>query len=326
MGLFRSLTVLLLALVIGLSAVSASSAMIVDPPGNRHAKQPPIPRGSFLRTWELKSSFQSKYEKIRDLLATDSRLRTKIRKTATVYGIDPIHIVGALVGEHTYNVDVYDRLQAYYIKAIAYADHNFKFKYKGETVGAFIKRPQFASCADRHGSWDLWSCRDRVWEAQFRGRTVGGESFPDKRFSAVFFQPFYAGQTFGLGQVNPLTALKLTDMVHRVSGYERLDYRDAAEVNNAIMEQDVSLAYVAAAIREAIDAYRDIAGVDISHNPGITATLYNVGSADVRAARLARENRHRAAKGLSPKLPEENYYGWLVNDKLKELEAIFSRG
>ena len=32
----------------------------------------------------------------------------------------PMHIVGAIVGEHTYNVDAYDRLQTYYVKAVAY--------------------------------------------------------------------------------------------------------------------------------------------------------------------------------------------------------------
>ena len=42
--------------------------------------------------------------------------------------------------------------------------------------------------------------------------------WPNDRFSAVFFQPFYAGQTFGIGQLNPLTALKMSDMVSRTTG------------------------------------------------------------------------------------------------------------
>ena len=63
----------------------------------------------------------------------------------------------------------------------------------------------------------------RVWNATFRGKKVGGQSFPDDRFSATFFQPFYAGQTFGIGQLNPLTALQMSDMVARVSGLPQLD-------------------------------------------------------------------------------------------------------
>ncbi|HTN96575.1 MAG TPA: DUF1402 family protein, partial [Nordella sp.] len=131
------------------------------------------------------------------------------------------------------------------------------------------------------------------------------------------FQPFFAGQTFGLGQINPLTALTLTDMVARISGYERLDERKAAAVYEAIMDPDQSLAYMAASILQSIEAYRSIAGMDISGNPGITATLYNVGHPDQRAAALAAKN-----KGGAVQWPEENYYGWLVNDKLAELKAL----
>ncbi len=326
MGATRFVMAFLLALGAGLWAGPSAAGTIVDPPGNRSATQPAVPRGSFLRTFETRSSFGAKYDKIRALIARDGALRAKIRKVAAAYGIDPMHIVGALVGEHTYNVDVYDQLQAYYVKAISYADHRFRFEYGGETVSRFVDRPQFAACTDRQGSWELWGCRDAVWERSFRGRTVDGQSFPDKRFSAVFFQPFFAGQTFGLGQINPLTALKLSDMVHRVSGYERLDDRHAADVYDAIMDPDKSLAYVAAAIRTSIDAYRTIAGVDISGNPGITATLYNVGSPDRRAAVLAAANRRRAASGKPPLLPRENYYGWLVNDRLADLRAAFGAG
>ena len=51
------------------------------------------------------------------------------------------------------------------------------------------------------------------------------------------------------------------------------------------MDPDLTLPYVAATLRNRIDAYRDIAGFDISQNPGITATLYNVGNPEARATR-----------------------------------------
>ena len=67
-----------------------------------------------------------------------------------------------------------------------------------------MERPQFSDCAGEQGSYDLWTCRERVRNKAFRGKQVGAQSFPNKRFSAVFFQPLYAGQTFGIGQLNPL--------------------------------------------------------------------------------------------------------------------------
>jgi len=300
-----------------------AGATTLVPPGNRHAEQPAIPGASTRRTKANNTTFDAKYRKIYALLKNDGQLRAKIRETAAAYHIDPMHMVGAIVGEHTYNVDAYDRLQTYYVKAASYLTSGLTFSYRGENVTDFVKRPQFSACAGKTDSFDLWTCRETVWNRQFRGKTVGGTSFPDDRFSATFFQPLYAGQTFGIGQLNPLTALEVSDMVHRVSGLPKLDAADPNKVYETIMDPDLTLPYVAAILKTSIDAYRNIAGFDISQNPGITATLYNVGNPEARAYALKVENQRRQAEGQEEKLPEENYYGWLVNEKLSELRALF---
>jgi hypothetical protein len=308
----RTLIALLLTVAWAASSTGPVMAMTIVPEGNRNAVQPKIPGASVRRTRAGRTTFDDKYDKIRELLATDKALIGKIKSTAAAYGIDPIHMVGAIVGEHTYNVDAYDRLQSYYVKAAAYAGNAFRFAYDGETIAEFLTHPQFSACEGKSGSYALWNCREGVWEKSFRGKKVDGKAYPDNRFSAVFFQPFYAGQTFGLGQVNPLTAMMLSDMVSRTSGYSKLDENDAAEVYEAIMDPDKSLAYMAANIRRSIDDYKQIADVDISRNPGITSTLYNTGGSAQRAAAL------KARGGL----PEENYYGLLVNDKIAELKSL----
>ena len=311
------LTLLALTLLTVLNTPLASQAMDVVPAGNRNAEQPNVPGASVRRTKAGKTSFDAKYEKVRDLLASDKALMDKLKSTARKYGIDPIHMVGAIVGEHTYNVDAYDRLQSYYIKAASYAGNSFRFGHDGESIADFVDRPEFADCADKKGSYALWSCREGVWNKEFKGKRIDGHSYPNNRFSAVFFQPFYAGQTFGIGQINPLTALMLTDVVSKTSGYKKMDENDAAGVYEAIMDPDISLAYMAASIRQSIDAYKKVAGVDISKNPGLTATLYNVGNPFARAA--AYKARRTSGGG---QWPEENYYGWLVNDKLAELKGL----
>lgn len=314
-----------IALTMGLMQVPEGHAAELVPAGNRSATQPDIPGASKRRTKATKSSFDEKYEKIRDLIADDSKLRRKIVSVSKLYKIDPIHIVGALVGEHTYNVDAYDRLQTYYVKAISYAGESFRFEHDGESVVDFVKRPEFEDCKEDADSAKLWTCREDVWETAFRGKKVSGVAFPNNRFGAVFFQPFYAGQTFGLGQLNPLTALIHTDRVSKVSRLRKLNAGKASEVYNAIMEPDSTLAYMAASIAESIENYRDIAGLDISGNPGLTATLYNVGNPERRARELADENAKRKKRGLKPVLPQENYYGWLVNDHEDELRAVIKR-
>ncbi|RST88126.1 DUF1402 family protein [Aquibium carbonis] len=310
-GLFAALTVL------------PAWAGVVVPPGNRSAQQPDVPFGSASRTRAMKTTYEAKYRKVFGLLQRDQALRDKIRAAAAQFGIDPIHVAGAIVGEHTYNVDAYDRLQTYYVKAIAYLNSSFAFTHDGENVDDFIQRPQFAPCADLSDSYDRWTCRETIWNTRFRGKSVDGKGFPNNRFSAVFFQPFYAGQTFGIGQLNPLTALMMSDFVHDRTGLPRLDHKNAQEVYRTIMDPDRTLTYVAATLRKSIDAYETIAGFDISKNPGITSTLYNVGDPEGRARALKTENAARARRGEAPRLPEENYYGWLVNDKLPELRELF---
>jgi hypothetical protein len=110
---------LLTSLLIAAAVLTAAPAFAIEvvPPGNRHAEQPDIPGASVRRTKGTKTSFDRKYDKVHELLATDHELMGKIKKVSAAYGIDPIHVVGAIVGEHTYNVDAYDRLQSYYVKA-----------------------------------------------------------------------------------------------------------------------------------------------------------------------------------------------------------------
>jgi hypothetical protein len=314
---------LLACFVVMAACVPQAQAQTVVPPGNRHVDQPSVPGASTRRTKAGNSTFDAKYRKVYALLKNDADLRAKISSAAAAYGIDPIHMIGAIVGEHTYNVDAYDRLQTYYVKAVSYLSNRLSFSYRGEAIGDFVQRPEFEACAGETGSYELWTCREHVWNRDFRSKTVDGTSFPNNRFSATFFQPLYAGQTFGIGQLNPLTALQMSDLVHKVSGLPRLDARDPNRVYATIMDPDLTLPYVAATLKAAMEAYRSIAGFDISANPGITATLYNVGNPEERARALKAENRKRQEESLEPRLPEENYYGWLVNDKLPELQALF---
>jgi hypothetical protein len=297
--------------------------VVVVPPGNRSETQPDISGSSIARTAETGGTFEGKFQTIYGQLKSQKGLMAKIVKVAAVYDIDPIHIVGAIVGEHTYNVDAFDNLQSYYVKALSYLNTSgLRFAYDGESIDVFVARPEFADCADQSGDYAVWSCRERVWRTTFRGQTVDGKAFPDDRFERVFFQPFFAGQTFGLGQMSPLTALAVSDTVSAKAGFPPLDMRRAPEVYQAVMDPDRTLHYMAATIAKDIAVYRDVAGFDISENPGLTATLYNVGQAGERAAALAATNKKRRAAGQAALMPQENYYGWLINDRLEELEQL----
>lgn len=315
--MFRAL---LLSLSLSLVAPIAVAQTVV-PPGNVSAKQPKIPAGSVKRS--RAKGYEAKYNKIRNLIARDNKLRSKIKKAASTFGIDPIHVVGALVGEHTYNVDAKDRLQSYYVKALAYLGQDLSFEHDGTSITQLVAQPAFAPCKSQRSSYPYWTCIENMWERSYRGKSIAGKRWPNDRLGRVFFQPFYAGQTFGLGQLNPLTALKANDLVRsRISREPKLSVKKAPEIYNTIMEPDSTLNYMAAVIRHAIDTYRSIAGFDISRNPGLTATLYNLGNVSTRANRLRINNDKRKSQGKKPLPPRENYYGWLVNEKEADLRSI----
>lgn len=301
------------AFFVALAAAQPGFAATKIPAGNSSATQPAIPGASVKRTADMRSSFEKKYAKALKLLKNDPALAGKIKSVASKYGIDPVHIAGAIIGEHTFNVDAYDRLQTYYVKAVSYLSSDFAFEFEGEKVSEFVNREEFKDCNGKSGSYDIWVCRERIWDKTFRGKTVDGTDYPKKRFGQVFFQPYYSGQTFGIGQLNPLTALQMSDAVNKVSGLPKLDAKDARKVYETIMDPDMTLPYIAAVIKTSISAYRDIAGFDISANPGLTATLYNLGDPIGRAQSL----KARGGK------PEVNYYGWFVNEKMDDLKALF---
>lgn len=309
---------------IGLAAPPIAIAeVIVVPPGNRNASQPSTHVLSKVWTAFIsQGGYEAKYRKIYGLLERDQRLIANIKKVAGIYGIDPVHIIGAIVGEHTYNVDGLDTLQTYYVKASQYVDMDMSFSYNGETAAEFFQRPQFNRCNQYRTDYEVWDCRMVVWRTTFQGKRVDGKRFKNVRIQRVFFNPGFSGQTFGLGQLSPVTALSVNEYVHAKSNLPLLDINRANEVFQAVMDPDRTLHYMAAQIRIAIDYYRDIAGFDISQNPGITATLYNLGEVATRARELAAENAERKRRGQPIVYPEENFYGWMVNDRLDELRKL----
>ena len=324
----RALATLLFAICFAgaaeISVAAAATQIIVVPPGNQSKKQPKIYAGSkFLTSVRGGGTYDDKYKRVYALLARDKKLMARIKKASAIYGVDPVHVIGAIVGEHTYNIDTYDTLQAYYVKALQYAgDDSLKFEYRGESASELFAKPQFAKCEQMANNYEKWDCRQVVWTRQFMGKMVGGRMYFRDRLHRVYFKPSFGGQTFGFGQLSPVAALMVTDVVHQKSGLPLLDIDHPSVVYEQIMNPDTSLHYVAAQVRVSIDMYKKFAGFDISKNPGLTATLYNLGDAATRARELRAVNDKRAAKGEPPLYPQENFYGWLINDREDELRQL----
>jgi hypothetical protein len=325
-ALFAGLAICLAVTIdTSVSAETPPRPNVIVIPSDYHAKtQPRVFAGAILLTAIRNSgSYEDKYRQIYKLLSSDKTLVGQIKKVAALYQIDPLHILGAIVGEHTYNIDVVNTLDTYYIKALEYAhDRSLVFEYKGEKAKDLFGRPQFAKCETLKLDYEIWDCRQTVWNRSFFGKIVDGRLYPHDRLHRVFFGPMYSGQSFGLGQLSAVVALSVTDLVHKRSGLPLLSIDNAPEVYQQIMNPETNIHYIAAEIRVSIDEYKKIAGFDMSQNPGLTATLYNLGDAASRATQLRAINDQRAQQGQPPQYPQENFYGWFVNEKSAELRKL----
>lgn len=112
------------------------------------------------------------------------------------------------------------------------------------------------------------------------------------------------GKTFsiGLGQINVSTAQSVESLAAKI---EKRKVRSANEIAEALLTPEGAFTYAAAIVRTAQDDYKGH-GIDISKDPDILVTLYNLGGSKEKAQHAAR-NRQK---------PRPNYFGFFVNQNL----------
>lgn len=304
-------------------------AIITEAPsGNRHLSIPELPSATQKRHMDkLQASgdaekyfserFRLVMNKLKKKYETQTfSLKNEILKASDIYQIDPVHILGAIVGEHTFNVDIKDDIQQYAIKLGIWSGF-----FRGQHPFAEVSKcPELIECEKQSNSYEQWSCYHYNWERQLRNKVAcGGQKFPNSSLLTTFFNPTLAGKTYGLGQMGPLTVLALSDEVALKSGFPRLTIHHVDEVYRATLDPRMTVHYIAASIAQSIKTYIEIAKIDISKNPGLTATLYNLGGDKSRARQLAQINKKQRSMLLPLKMPEENYYGWFINKYENEL-------
>jgi len=287
---------------------------------NRHEKQL---QSEKFKNSTLLSYFTERYKLtinklLQNYISNDFNILSEIKKTAQLYGIKPEHILGAIIGEHVFNVDLKDRAQEYTLRAAMWVNF-FSGKHPFADV---IECPEMKTCENQTTEYMKWECYDSVWTYKLRGKIACNQnSFQNKSLMMAYFDPTVAGKTYGLGQLGPIKMLSLTDLVNRYSGLPKLSIRDQNQVYESILNPKTTIHYIAAAIYNSIQIYKKEANFDISNNIGLTATLYNLGYERRRAIELQRINSKNISSGKEIKLPQVNYYGWFINYVEKDLQT-----
>ncbi len=312
--------------------------VIILPPGNRNPEinwqtlnsEKNMPSATYSKlgrfnTDELRAELNKRFQKTLSSIAKDDKTVAEIKKAGTLYGIDPVLILGNIVGEHIFNVGVADSVQGYVVQSISWAaEWALRFSSNGVDLTGLLKEAPFGRCdtLKPNSHAEYWECVAEVYEATYRFKVVGGRDFGSKGFKFSFFNPISVGISYGLGQLDPIRALMVTDNVNRTSGFRMISIERPKEIYEDIINPRIAVHYIAANIVFAIDTYKKRAGFDVSQNPGVVATMYNLGR-EKHFSTIRYNNTLRSLKaGKGVEVPVESYYGFYINEKERELRAF----
>jgi hypothetical protein len=249
-----------------------------------------------------------------DVMRILSEMRGEIKKAAKAFGVDPIHVASAIAGEHAINVQSLDTIQDYAIEMNTYLPKWVQRTLNmEEDLGAMLQSPDFAKCLAKQSDYDQWYCVVSTWYKTpgYKGKKVafGSKDFY-KQFTNHFFNPNGIGSTFGVGQMSPLRALMVDDLVSRVKPAYAIRFVQEGNIEKAyqsVMDPQRAVYFIAATIKLGINTYKNTARFDISMNPGLTATLYNIGHEKIKAQQKFEENVRllRSGQPLSPPRPND---------------------
>ncbi|MGZ3721809.1 MAG: DUF1402 family protein [Bdellovibrionales bacterium] len=116
------------------------------------------------------------------------------------------------------------------------------------------------------------------------------------------------GKSFslGLGQIKPDSAYEAEEMLAKM---EKRPMYSKDRVTQELLNPVGSLKYAAAIVRHCQDEYAK-QGMDVSGDPGVLASLYNLGRCEKLADKTKAGNRK----------PQVNYFGFFVNTYMKDVE------
>ncbi|CAN5682574.1 hypothetical protein BH10BDE1_BH10BDE1_00250 [soil metagenome] len=277
----------------------------------------------------LKVELDRRFTKVMRSILKDKALKAEFLAAAKNFNVDPILALGCIVGENTFNVTPFDDAGTYAIRAAMMADKwALRFRSNEIDLSATLKNSLFDQCTnpkDAGGSHaEYWDCVGAVWSKSFMGKSVDGVKYPMQGFKWLFFNPLGTGYSYGLGQLDPIRALMVTDMVHKKSGLRLVTVDRPEEIYEDIIDPKTTVHYVMANVRLMLDRYASGANFDVSRNPGVIASLYNLGGEKYKAGVLYRKNLESLKKGVLV-TPVENYYGFYINEKEALMRQAFER-
>lgn len=317
----------LLLLCMSAGAVVPNNEKIISVPQGLISKNPIISNDTFLKIAK-KNNLSEKVFTPEDLKKLDAKFAVvvktlkkehvfeKISQIAPKYGVSPESVAACIIGEHVFNVTLGDSFQSYFINMYAkWLDKNNSVQH---IYTSFLKEQEVKAILTSNSTdYEKWDTIFNLYNQKYRGT----KNYPNKTFIFSFFNPYGAGLTYGLGQLSPIRVLLTNDIAVKMGGLKKIEPMDIQSLYFATLDLDTNINYVAATVVASINNYKQYANLDISNNIGIIATLYNLGAEKRRAQQLSKINESLLDKKIV--YPIENFYGWYMNKKENDIQALF---
>lgn len=238
-----------------------------------------------------------KISKIMQALDKEGLLQEAVR-LSKIFKIHPLHILGPIIGENTFNGFIDQTIQNTYHNLFRQSD----IDKMSEKMSKITNNTEAQNCLHSDIS-NYWKWRCVIFYS------VNSVNNSNRDLIAGFYSKSGPKSgTFGLGQIQPFLLWSLNDIVSQKTNYEKFEINNLDKPMHIIFNNKEMLAYIAANAILSIQVYKLIAGVDISQNPGLTTSLYNLGDEYSRAYNLNLMRRQHPES-----LPQVNYMGWYVN-------------
>lgn len=259
----------------------------------------------------------NKFNKVVEVLKKE-HVFEKISHISPKYGIAPETVAACIIGEHVFNVSIVDSFQSYFVNI--YSKWIDKHNSIQHVYLQLLKEPDIKAVLDNNAltDYEKWDTVFIIYNQKYRGT----KDYPDKNFIFTFFNPYGAGLTYGLGQLSPIRVLLTNDIAVKMGGLPKILPTETDKLYFATLDIDTNINYVAATVVASIENYKKYANMDISHNIGVIATLYNLGDEKKRAKKLAKNNEILLKNNKPLEYPQENFYGWYMNKKEEDIKKL----
>lgn len=226
-------------------------------------------------------------DSLQQAIETVGSVKNEIKTAGRIFGVNPEFIAGAIIAEHALNVNWVDDWQNRAVRNEW--TRRLLTRPSNSRLVEFLRSENIVeNCSGIPRAYNFWYC---VMRRRYALSAIIPTNGTYRRFTNEYFNPNNIGTTFGLGQLSPLRALMVTDIVANRTNIPEIDFTSESsrsQLYSDLLNPSRVVYYIAATMSQAIEIYGAY-GFNVSNDMGVVVTLYNIGNEAFHANNRRRE-------------------------------------